>query len=165
MQGQPAPRPPADQIDDYVRMARAQRHAGRARLALDILETARRLLPADALVLCEIARTHTAMGATDHALAVYELIARDHADCADAHWERGVLLEARGQIDEAMAAWRLSGLNANPGRHSLYVAVALKSQRSTNESLLTLQQEWAAAHARSSPHTPRPASPQSQRRR
>jgi|SRR5579862_6099299 len=148
MKAQPTPRPPGDQIDDYVRIARAQRHAGRTQLALDILETARRLLPATAAVLCEIARTHTAMGATDHALAVYELLARDHPDCADAHWERGVLLEARGQIDEAMAAWRLSGLSGHVGRHSLYVAVALKSPRSTNETLLTLQQEWARAHAR-----------------
>ena len=134
--------------DDYVRLARVMRQNDHVQLALDILQTARDLMLLDAPALYELARTQAAAGRTDEALASYDAIIKVSSDCLDAHWERGVVLEARGEIDEAMEAWRLSGLTRNITHHSLYMAAALKSPRSTNESLLALQQEWALAHAR-----------------
>jgi hypothetical protein len=77
---------------------------------------------------------------------MYEAAIRIDPDCHDAHWERGVLLERRGQIDEALAAWRQSGLSRDVRHHSLYLAAALKSPRSTNENLLAAHQEWAINH-------------------
>ena len=64
----------------------------------------------------------------------------------DAHWHRGVLLERRGQIDEALEAWRRSDITRDAYRHSIYLATTLKSTRSTNESLLAEHREWARHH-------------------
>jgi GT2 family glycosyltransferase len=143
----PEPREPATSADQYVRIARGQRLDGHERLALDILEVAKRLVPIDASVPYEIAQIHTAVSHIDRALAMYDTAIGLAPDFLDAHWERGVLLERRGQIDEALEAWRRSDLSRDAGRHSLYLAAALKSPRSTNQSLLIAQQEWARHHA------------------
>ena len=143
----PAPRAPSTPATDYVQVARVQRQAGHQPMAHDVLEVAGRLLPREPLLLFEIARSLADDGRTDEALAKYEQTLALDPQLLDAHWERGVLLERRGLIDEALEAWRKSGLARDAGRHSLYLAAALKSPRSTNESLLAIQQEWARAHA------------------
>ena len=104
-------------------------------------------MPQDASVAYEIAQVHAAARQVDRALEMYEAAIGLSPQCLDAHWERGVLLERRGQIDEALDAWRRSDLSRDAGRHSLYLAAALKSPRSTNQSLLAAQQEWARYHA------------------
>ena len=77
---------------------------------------------------------------------MYEAALQIEPGFLDAHWERGVLLERRGQIDEALDAWRLSDVTRDARRHSLYVAAALKSPLSTNDSLLAAQRDWAHHH-------------------
>jgi tetratricopeptide (TPR) repeat protein len=142
----PEPRPDTPQ-DEYVRTARGHRLDGRRDLALHILEAAGRLTRVEASVLYEIAETCAEFGHIERALDMFAAAIVLAPDCLDAHWERGVLLERRGQIDEALEAWRQSDLSRNARRHSLYVAAALKSPRSTNDSLLRAQQEWARQHA------------------
>ena len=141
----PAPRQDTP-ADEYVRIAHAHRCDGHGDLALGILETACRMTRADVTVLHEIAETHAAAGRTDRALTMYDAAVNLAPDFLEAHWKRGVLLERRGQIDEALEAWRLSDLSRNASRHSLYLAAALKSPRSTNESLLLGQRQWAEWH-------------------
>lgn len=141
------PRAPEAAADDYVRIARGQRVEGDARLALDILEVAKRLMPGNATVPYELAQAHAAANRIDRALAMYDSAIGLAPGFLEAHWERGVLLERRGQIDDALEAWRRSDLSRDAGRHSLSLAAALKSPRSTNESLLATQQEWARHHA------------------
>lgn len=143
----PEPRHPDTPSAEYVRVARAQRLEGYDRLALSILETARRLTSVDASVPYEIAKTHAAADRIDRALALYETAIELDPDCLEAHWERGVLFERRGQIDEAIEAWRRSDLTRNAHRHSLYLAAILKSPRSTNESLFEDHRAWARHHA------------------
>jgi len=133
--------------DEYVRIARGLRLDGHEHLAVDVLEVATRLMPVDASVPFEIAQVHAAANHVDRALAMYDTAIGLATDCLDAHWERGVLLERRGLIDEALEAWRRSDLSRDAARHSLYLAAALKSPRSTNQSLLLTQQEWARHHA------------------
>jgi Tetratricopeptide repeat/Glycosyl transferase family 2 len=142
----PAPRQPETPAAEYVGIAHGQRLDGREQLALDILATAMTLTSGDASVALEIGLTHAAAGRINRALDMYEAAIRIDPDCHDAHWERGVLLERRGQIDEALAAWRQSGLSRDVRHHSLYLAAALKSPRSTNENLLAAHQEWAINH-------------------
>lgn len=141
---QPRPDTPAD---EYVRIARGQRFDGHRDLALGVLEAACQLTRVEASLLFEIAETNAAAGRIDRALALYTAAVQLEPDFLEAHWERGVLLERRGQIDEALEAWRRSDPSRDARRHSLYVAAALKSPRSTNESLLLAQQDWAQHHA------------------
>ena len=131
---------------EYVRLAQLYRMDGREDLALAILETASRLIPVDATVFYEIAQAHAAAGRITRALALYDASIAIDPEFRDAHWQRGVLLERRGQIDEALEAWRRSDVTRDPYRHSLYLAAALKSPRSTNESLLADHREWARHH-------------------
>ena len=142
----PEPRPDTS-ADEYVRIARGQRCDGHGDLALAILEAACRLTRVEASVLYEIAETNATAGHIDRALALYTAAVRLAPDFLEAHWKRGVLLERRGQIDEALEAWRWSDLSRDASRHSLYLAAALKSPRSTNESLLLGQRQWAEQHA------------------
>jgi tetratricopeptide (TPR) repeat protein len=138
---------PDTPAEEYVRIARAERFDGQRDLALGILEAACRLTRVEASLLFEIAETNAAAGHIDRALEMYAAAVRQAPDFLEAHWARGVLFESRGQIDEALDAWRRSDLSRNARRHSLYVAAALKSPRSTNESLLLDQQDWARHHA------------------
>jgi tetratricopeptide (TPR) repeat protein len=132
--------------DEYAQIARGQRHDGHRDLALAILEAACRLTHVHASILYEFAESNAAAGHIDRALEMYAATVRQAPDFLEAHWERGVLLERRGQIDEALEAWRRSDLSRHAGRHALYLAAALKSPRSTNESLLLAQQQWARQH-------------------
>ncbi|MEP7305690.1 MAG: glycosyltransferase [Acidobacteriota bacterium] len=142
----PEPRLAALAVDGYIRIARGRRMDGDERTALDILEVAWRLMPSEASLACEIAQAYAADGRIDLAFDMYEAAIRLAPELLDVHWERGVLLERRGQIDEALESWRASDLRRDARRHSLYLAAALKSPGSTNESLLVLQQEWASYH-------------------
>jgi tetratricopeptide (TPR) repeat protein len=142
----PEPRAPETPASEYVRIAHAQRLDGREQLALHILETAIVMTSVDASVAFEIAQTHGAAGHVDRALTMYDTAIRLDPECLDAHWQRGVLLERRGQVDEALEAWRRSDLTRHAGHHSLYLAAAMKSPRSTNESLLAAHREWTRHH-------------------
>ena len=123
------------------------RFDGHGELALAVLEVARRLTDVDASVYYEIAQAYAAADRIDRALAMHDEALRLDPGFVESHWERGVLLERRGQVDEALAAWRRSGVTRDPYRHSLYLALALKSPRASNESLLRDHQEWARHHA------------------
>lgn len=94
-----------------------------------------------------VAQIHATAHQIDRALATYEGITRLAPDCHEAHWERGQLLERRGEIDLALEAWRQSDLTRDPHRHSLALVAALKSPSSTNQSLLGAHREWARYHA------------------
>jgi len=142
----PEPQEAETSADVYIRVAQAQRLDGHERLALDILEVATRLMPVEVSVLFEIARAHAAANRIDGALAMYDTAIGLAPDFLEAHWERGVLLERRGQIDEALEAWRRSDLSRDASRHSLWLQTALKSPGATNQSLLGPQLEWARHH-------------------
>ena len=129
-----------------MRVARQLRVDGHPAIALAILQTASRLAHVDASIFYEIGQAHAEADRIDAALEMYEAAIRLRPDFSDAHWERGALLEQRGQIDEALDAWRRSDLTRDRRRHSLYLAAALKSPRSTNESLLAAHVEWARPH-------------------
>ena len=94
-----------------------------------------------------IAQMHAAAGHIDRALAVYDDVTRLSPDCHQAHWERGQILERRGEIDLALDAWRQSDLPRDPHRHSLALVAAIKSPSSTNQRLLDAHKEWARHHA------------------
>ena len=94
-----------------------------------------------------IARIHATAGRIDRALAVYERLERLSPECLDAHWERGQLLERRGEIDRALDAWGQSDVARDPIRHSLALVAAIKSPLSTNQSLLDAHKAWARDHA------------------
>jgi tetratricopeptide (TPR) repeat protein len=143
----PLPEPRAQTpAEEYVRLARLHRLDGREELALAILETASRLIPVDAPVFYELAQAHAAAGGVTRALAMYDEAIAIDPGFLDAHWHRGLLLERRGQIDEALEAWRRSDVTRDAYRHSIYLATALKSMHSTNESLLADHREWARHH-------------------
>ena len=133
-------------VEDYLRIARGLRVDGDERRALDVLDVTRRLMPVEPAVAFEIAQAHAAAQQIDLALEMYAAALALAPDFLEAHWERGVLLERRGQIDEALDAWRSSDLSRDARRHSLSLAAALKSPRSTNQSLLDTQLEWARHH-------------------
>ena len=97
-----APSTPETPVSEYVRIAHAQRLDGREQLALHILETAITMTSVDASVAFEIARTHGAAGHVDRALAMYDTAIELDPEFLDAHWQRGVLLERRGQVDDAL---------------------------------------------------------------
>jgi glycosyltransferase involved in cell wall biosynthesis len=143
----PAPRAADTPATDWVHAAHGERVDDRPRLALRILETARLLARVDAAVPFEIAQTYADEGRIARALEMYdEAVALDPGHL-EAHWERGVLLERRGQIDEAIEAWRQSDVTRSAHRHSLLLAAILKSPRATNESVLEAHREWARHHA------------------
>jgi tetratricopeptide (TPR) repeat protein len=142
----PPPRPDTPSWE-YARLARRLRADGRDEIGLAILDTARRLIIVDALVYYEVAQAHAAAGRIDRALAMHDEAIRVDPAFLESHWERGALLKRRGQVDEALEAWRRSDVTRNAFRHSLYLALALKSPRSTNESLLDDHREWARHHA------------------
>jgi tetratricopeptide (TPR) repeat protein len=131
----------------YVGMARSQLLAGQERLALDIFEVATHLISVDARTRYDMGRSYAAAGYTNKALEMYDSAIALAPDLHDAHWERGVLLEARGRIEEALEAWRHVDLEHDPRRHSLALVASLKSPRSTNSSLLAAHREWARHHA------------------
>ena len=143
----PEPRAGETPAAEYIQIARAQRLVGRPEVALAVLETAARLTNHDASIPFEIAQAHAAAGRIDRALAMYDAAIGLAPDCLEAHWERGLLLERRGQIDEALEAWRHSDVTRDPRRHSLYLVACLKSPRSTNRSLFVAHREWARHHA------------------
>jgi hypothetical protein len=142
----PEPKQPESPATDYVRMAHRLRLDGHEQLALDILKTSITLMNVEASVAFEIGQMDAAAGRVDRALEMYRAALQIDPGFLDAHWERGLLMERRGQIDEALEAWRLSDVTRDKRRHSLYVAAALKSPRSTNESLLEAHREWARHH-------------------
>jgi predicted O-linked N-acetylglucosamine transferase (SPINDLY family) len=117
------------------------------RFALDMLEATRRVPSVRAAVPFEMGRLHAAAGRTDLALTMYDAALALEPAFANAHWERGVLLERRGQVDEALESWRRGRVFGDAHRHSLYLVALLKSPRSTNESLLAAHREWARYHA------------------
>ena len=132
---------------EYARFARGQRLATEDARSMQILEVATALTDVDADVYIEIARGYAVQQRIDDALAMYGEALRLDPASRDANWEHGVLLERRGQIDEALEAWRRSGMTTDAYRHSTYLVAALKSPSSTNQSLLDEHLAWARLHA------------------
>ena len=147
----PEPRPDTP-AEEYARLARLYRLDGRRDLALSILDTARRLTRMDAGLFFELGQAYAEIDRVDRALEMYEAAIALDPEHRDAHWERGVLLERRGLIDETVEAWRRAEVTRDAYRHSRYLAAVLKSPRATNETLLEAHREWARHHA---PATPR----------
>ena len=139
---------PTPALGEYVRVAQAQRAAGRERVAAAVLDAATRHTTLDVPLMHEVARTQAAAGFVDQALAMYELIIRDAPDLLDAYWERGELLERRGLVDDALESWRRSDVTRDAARHSLYLVASLKSPTSTSRSLYAAHREWDRHHAR-----------------
>lgn len=137
---------PAQTIAAHVSAARSKRLAGQERLALQVLEVAR-LLWADAAISFELAQTHAALGRTHRALEMLDLAIQLEPSMKEAHWERGLLLERRGEVDEALASWRRADVFDDPVRHALYLVATLKSPRATNQSILETNRDWAQRHA------------------
>jgi len=142
----PEPRALEASAGEFIRVAHAQRLVDHERVALDILAVATQLMPVAASVPYELAQAHAAGNRIDRALIMYDAAIGLAPDFLEAHWERGVLLERRGQIDEALEAWRRSDLSRDASRHSLWVQAALKSPRATNQSLLVGQRDWTRQH-------------------
>jgi predicted O-linked N-acetylglucosamine transferase (SPINDLY family) len=94
-----------------------------------------------------IAQMHAAAGHIDRALEMYEVVTRLAPDCHEAHWERGLILERRGEADLAVEAWRRSEVARDPHRHSLALVAAIKSPSSTNQDLFDAHTAWARHHA------------------
>ena len=94
-----------------------------------------------------VARTYTEQQRTDRAFSMLDWAVSIDPGCRDAYWERGVLLEARGEIDDALAAWRASDVFRDPDRHSRYLVASIKSDAVTNQSLLDAHRDWAERHA------------------
>jgi protein O-GlcNAc transferase len=130
----------------HVSAARSQRLAGRERLALQTLEVATHLR-ADAGISFELAQTHAALGRTHRALQMLDIAIALDPEFREAHWERGLLLERRGQVDDALESWRKAGVFDDPVRHSLYLVATLKSPRATNQSIFDANRDWARRHA------------------
>ena len=130
----------------HVSAARSQRLAGHERLAIQTLEVATHLR-ADATISFELALAHTALGRTHRALQMLDMAIGLDPAFREAHWQRGLLLEGRGEVDDALTAWRMADVFADPYRHSLYLVAALKSPRATNQSVLAANRDWASRHA------------------
>jgi predicted O-linked N-acetylglucosamine transferase (SPINDLY family) len=127
--------------------ARNQRFGGHEQLALQVLEVADHLR-VDAAIPFELAQTHITLGRTHRALQMLDIAIDRDPTFREAHWERGLLLERRGDVDAALEAWRKADVFDDPDRHSLYLVATLKSPHATNQSILDANREWARRHAR-----------------
>jgi predicted O-linked N-acetylglucosamine transferase (SPINDLY family) len=148
---QPRPETPAR---EFVSVARGELWMGRTEAALATLETAIRHTRVDARLLCDLATLYADAGRTERALALFDAAAGLAPALHEAHWQRGRLLEERGRIDDALAAWAASGASSHPQRHSDMLVAALKSPSATNASLLRAHRAWAQAHALPQDATP-----------
>lgn len=137
---------PKETAAAHISAARSQRLSGNEGLALQVLEVAAHLR-VDAAIPFELAQTHTAMGRTHRALAMLDIAIGLDPDFREAHWERGALLERRGEVDAALDAWRKADAFRDPDRHSLCLVATLKSPRATNQSIFLANRDWARRHA------------------
>lgn len=144
----PASSHPTAAVHECARLARRELDAGRDRLALQVLDTARQFTTAEPALLCDVGINQLAAGFVNDALATFEAAIAADPTLVDAHWHRGVILERRGLIDEALAAWRHAGIERNVDRHSLYLNATLKSPTFTNRSLFAAHREWVRRHVR-----------------
>jgi predicted O-linked N-acetylglucosamine transferase (SPINDLY family) len=137
---------PEEATAAHVSAARSQRLGGDERLAIQTLEVATHLR-ADATISFELALAHRALGRTHRALKMLDTAIGLDPTFREAHWTRGLLLEGRGQVDEAMASWRKADVFDDPLRHSLFLVATLKSPHATNTSILATNRDWASRHA------------------
>jgi hypothetical protein len=101
---------------------------------------------ADSEAACALSRAWTAQGHTQIAIDLLTRRAAADATDAEARWELGLLLEARGLVDEALDVWRHEGVLADYGRHAHVLNASLKAPSSSHESLLDAHRDWTSRH-------------------
>ena len=146
--GDPLPVPrAATPASDYVAVAHGLRTAGCTAVALEVLDVGGQCAAVDAQFLYELGCVHAIDGQADTALSLFTHALDLDPTHEEARWERGLLLEQRGEIDGAIADWAHAGLDRDARRHSTYLVACLKSPRSTNRSLFEAHASWARTHA------------------
>jgi protein O-GlcNAc transferase len=112
--------------------------------------------PNDHDVLLGETRQLIALGEIDRGLAMLEEAVKVKPKLYQAYHEAAQQWERRGENERAAALWDKTWDAGNMHMQSLALYARLKDPKSTNESLLAIQQKWAARFARPIPDLPRP---------